>query len=268
MTTTKGKLNITTTAVDTEFPCINDKTHKWGKCKKHFKSGMIQGWNKFCFTGGIIDIQASLPGPAHIGGFWPAMWLMGNLARATYVASSDWVWPWSYDHCARDLQKKQLISACNPYPHYGLKNLEGRGAPEMDILEAMPGNAQMVPTTIWKPYFSTSLQVAPGLDTTTRPLKGGYPMNGAWYEGMEYGGNSSINVYFYGSRTEKSSEDYTYQTDALSANTQLSVDTWGSLRNYRVEWQLPESDPEGYGYVRWFFDDVQVGGWVGGSSKC
>ena len=178
--TSNGNLNITTTAADTEFPCINDKTHKWGKCTKHFKSGMIQGWNKFCFTGGIIEIKATLPGAAHIGGFWPAMWLMGNLARATYVASSDWVWPWSYDECARDLQKKQLISACNPYPHYGLANKEGRGAPEVDILEAMPGDAQMVPSNIWKPYFSTSLQVAPGLDTPTRPQKGGYPMTGSW----------------------------------------------------------------------------------------
>ena len=51
----------------------------------------------------------------------------------------------------------------------------------MDILEAMPGNAQMAPSNIWKPYFSTSLQVAPGLDTTTRPMKGGYPMTGSWY---------------------------------------------------------------------------------------
>jgi hypothetical protein len=75
---------------------------------------------------------------------------------------------------------------------------------------------------------------------------------------MEYGGNSSLNVYFYGSRTEKSSEEYTYQTDALSANTQLNPNLWGSMRRYRVEWLLPDSDPEGYGYVRWFFDDVKV----------
>ena len=44
---------------------------------------------------------------------WPAMWLLGNLARATYVGSSNNVWPWSYDTCSKTMQKQQLISACN-----------------------------------------------------------------------------------------------------------------------------------------------------------
>ena len=33
-----------------------------------------------------------LPGQAYIGGLWPAMWMMGNLARATYVGSSNNIW--------------------------------------------------------------------------------------------------------------------------------------------------------------------------------
>ena len=40
---------------------------------------MIQGWNKFCFTGGIIEMSAQLPGKWNIGGLWPAMWLLGML---------------------------------------------------------------------------------------------------------------------------------------------------------------------------------------------
>jgi hypothetical protein len=36
------------------------------------------------------------------------------------------------------------------------------GAPEIDILEAMPGKEVLLETTTEKPYFSASLQVAPG----------------------------------------------------------------------------------------------------------
>ncbi|CAN0327518.1 unnamed protein product, partial [Scytosiphon promiscuus] len=60
-----------------------------------------QTWDKFCFTGGIVEIRAKLPGRYDVGGLWPAMWLMGNLARATYTASSDFLWPWSYNECNR-----------------------------------------------------------------------------------------------------------------------------------------------------------------------
>lgn len=30
--------------------------------KRHFKSGMLQSWNKFCFTGGIIEVDVQFPG--------------------------------------------------------------------------------------------------------------------------------------------------------------------------------------------------------------
>ena len=73
---------------------------------------MYIGWNKFCFTGGIIEISAQLPGAHNYGGMWPALWLMGNLARATYVGSSENVWPWSSQTCSRKHQRGQLFSAC------------------------------------------------------------------------------------------------------------------------------------------------------------
>ena len=83
---------------------------------------MVQGWNKFCFVGGIVNVRAKLPGKYNIGGLWPAIWLMGNLARATYVGSSNNMWPWSYDTCSRKKQASQLISACNVVNHYDLKS--------------------------------------------------------------------------------------------------------------------------------------------------
>jgi beta-glucan synthesis-associated protein KRE6 len=44
-------------------------------------------WNKFCFTGGIIETSVSLPGSNNVVGLWPAVWTMGNLGRAGYGAS-------------------------------------------------------------------------------------------------------------------------------------------------------------------------------------
>lgn len=159
VTTRDGKLNITTIIQDISFPGQNDETGSIEKMTKNYQSGMIQGWNKFCFTGGIIDISAKLPGKAHVGGLWPAMWLLGNLARATYVGSSDNVWPWSYDTCQRDNQKQQHISKCNRVNHFDLHRHQGRGAPEIDILEAMPGKQKLINTPINRPYYSASLQV-------------------------------------------------------------------------------------------------------------
>ena len=54
-----------------------------------YRSGMIQTWNKFCFTGGYIEANVSLPGLSNVLGLWPAIWTMGNLGRAGYGASTD-----------------------------------------------------------------------------------------------------------------------------------------------------------------------------------
>lgn len=32
-------------------------------------------------------------------GLWPALWAMGNLGRAGHGASTDGMWPFSYDAC-------------------------------------------------------------------------------------------------------------------------------------------------------------------------
>jgi len=73
----------------------------------NYRSGMLQSWNKFCFTGGYIEVRPlrplvrlfvagepdpllillaqvsiSLPGVGDISGFWPGAWTIGNLARA------------------------------------------------------------------------------------------------------------------------------------------------------------------------------------------
>jgi hypothetical protein len=38
-------------------------------------------WNKFCFTGGLIETSVVLPGSNNVVGLWPAIWAMGNLGK-------------------------------------------------------------------------------------------------------------------------------------------------------------------------------------------
>lgn len=38
-------------------------------------------WNKFCFTGGLVESSITLPGYSNVVGLWPAVWAMGNLGE-------------------------------------------------------------------------------------------------------------------------------------------------------------------------------------------
>ncbi|KAI0002450.1 concanavalin A-like lectin/glucanase [Russula compacta] len=140
-----------------------------------YRSGMLQSWNKFCFTGGYIEVALTLPGPnEETRGYWPRVWTMGNLARAGYGATADGVWPYTqvflYDSCdvgtfpnqadpddfgpaaALDSSASQAnyeyrlpylsgqrLSACTcpGEDHPGPSSDKGRGAPEIDVLEAV-----------------------------------------------------------------------------------------------------------------------------------
>ncbi|CAD7059734.1 unnamed protein product, partial [Tilletia caries] len=92
--TTNGKLQITME----ELPNHN----------LNFRSGMLQSWNKFCYQGGYIEFAAVLPGGPTTKGYWPAAWMMGNLARPGYLGSTDGMWPYSYDSCDTGILPYQL----------------------------------------------------------------------------------------------------------------------------------------------------------------
>lgn len=92
---------------------------------------------------------------------------------------------------------------------------------------------------------------------------------------MEYGENTSMNLYFFGSRTSKANPEYSYQADALSGNTQLNENLWENFRKFKIEWKLPHvssgsessessssntDDTHKDGYVKWYFDDKLVYG--------
>jgi len=135
-----------------------------------YKSGMLQSWNKMCFTSGYIEVSATFPGPnSNTQGYWPGIWTMGNLGRPGYGATTDGLWPYSYNTCdvgtfpnqtypdksgppsalhteeGRQTYNFELswlpgqrLSACTcpGEDHPGPINTKGRGAPEIDVLEA------------------------------------------------------------------------------------------------------------------------------------
>ncbi|KAI1796200.1 beta-glucan synthesis-associated [Ganoderma leucocontextum] len=135
----------------------------------HYQGGMMSSWNKFCFTGGYIEANVTLPGVSNILGLWPAIWTMGNLGRAGYGATLEGMWPYTYDTCdigtvSNQTIDKQPVAAtvngdtghdgilsflpgqrlsrctCDGESHPGPKHSDGtfvgRAAPEIDIFEA------------------------------------------------------------------------------------------------------------------------------------
>jgi hypothetical protein len=138
---------------------------------KEYKSGMVQSWNKFCFTGGVVEFSAKMPGTSKVAGLWPAIWMMGNLGRATYVNSTENMWPFSTNVCDERTRDSQLINSCKDAERFpGMPAGRGRGAPEIDLLEVM-----MMDEYFENPILSTSLQVAPGVPTDERPQLGQEP---------------------------------------------------------------------------------------------
>ncbi|KAF9226685.1 glycoside hydrolase family 16 protein [Gyrodon lividus] len=147
------------------------------------------GENKFCFTGGYIEANVSLPGVNNIVGFWPAIWTLGNLGRAGYGASLEGMWPYTYDACdvgtvanqsisgkpvaateGGDSSKDgvlsylpgQRLSRCtcpgelHPGPRHSDGTFVGRAAPEIDMFEAQitgtPLVGQVSQSAQWAPF--------------------------------------------------------------------------------------------------------------------
>ncbi|KAI5952668.1 SKN1 [Candida jiufengensis] len=135
----------------------------------YYRSGMVQSWNKMCFTQGKLEFSAMLPGYGNISGLWPGLWSMGNLGRPGYLASTEGVWPYTYDTCDAGITPNQSspdgisylpgqrLNSCTcpgeSHPNPGV----GRGAPEIDALEGeihgvvgrVSQSLQIAPYDIW-----------------------------------------------------------------------------------------------------------------------
>lgn len=267
--TENGNLIITSEAKTTPFVGFNDTLGKNVLDSKNFKSAMMQTWNKFCFTGGIVEAEIQMPGKSDVAGLWPAFWLLGNLARHTYVGSTNHIWPWSSTACTPYSRNSQRLNGCLKAQHYGLASGVGRGAPEIDIFEVQAGGTKantgtFLKSPVGQPYLSASYQVAPG-QPNNRPGGGWWPGPGQWYEGLTGGVNTSLNIFFYGdyNHFRGDNEVKDYWSDAISFNHQLQEKHFETKHKYRVEWELPDEDEGHDGYIRWYIDDnfvLQVNG--------
>ncbi|KAF8630900.1 hypothetical protein AX17_005258 [Amanita inopinata Kibby_2008] len=149
----------------------------------NFKSGMLQSWNKLCFMTGYVEVAVSMPGSPNGPGLWPGAWTLGNLARAGFGATTEGMWPYSYDTCdlgtfpnqtssdgtpssaatggvnggPLSFLPGQRLSACTcpGSDHPGPSVSTGRGVPEIDILETQ------VDVSRFQGQVSQSLQIAP-----------------------------------------------------------------------------------------------------------
>lgn len=210
----------------------------------YYRSGMLQSWNKLCFTQGILEISANLPNYGRITGLWPGLWTMGNLARPGYLASSEGLWPYSYDSCDAGITPNQSspdgisylpgqrlnICTCDDedHPNQGV----GRGAPELDIIE---GEAD---TTLGVGIASQSMQVAP-FDIWYIPD----------YEFIEIYNltTTQMNTYCGGPFQQ-----------AVSAVSTLNV-TWyqfGEDAGYYQKYSLEYLNDNDDGYVTWYVGDT------------
>lgn len=92
------------------------------------------------------------------------------------------------------------------------------------------------------------------------------PKPGHWYEGLEYGNatTTSLNPFFYGVTLVHKPKAYTYQSDAISANTHINESFFEKQNKYRVEWE-PNTPGMNDGYIKWFVNDQFIYGINGDS---
>ena len=257
---------------------------------RRYTTSMLQGWNKFCFTEGVVEVKVKLPGRAAQPGLWPAAWIFGNLGRATFQETTDGLWPWSFDHCPGEADAEanqyprvnQRINKClgaDATAKYGLNPHQGRGATEIDLIEAMPGSwafdyqlkidagfCPPIPAHIYPavsphlPFVATSVQLGPGIavwaDERPREVWGGevancYPDDWQtdWYAELEPIGNaatygtaleSTLNLDFYG----EFFHGY-IRTDAISALSELPHASYEAFHTHSIDY---DAGADGYAY--------------------
>ncbi|KIM28936.1 glycoside hydrolase family 16 protein [Serendipita vermifera MAFF 305830] len=226
----------------------------------NFKSGMVQSWNKFCFTGGYIETAVSLPGTPDAPGFWPGVWTMGNLGRAGYGATTEGMWPYSYDSCDVGTFPNQTdrngnpasaatgnynhdgpisylpgqrLSACTcpGSDHPGPSTSNGRSAPEIDIIEAQ------IRLSVERGQASQSFQLAPFDD--------GYNYKNTTPETTIYDSTMTVQNTYKGGVWQQAASALTY------VKHENYVGTSGGYGTYGFEYNPSRGND---GYITWSVD--------------
>lgn len=227
----------------------------------NFRSGMLQSWNKFCFSGGYIEFSAILPGSPEEVGYWPGLWMQGNLGRPGYLATTDGMWPYSYNSCDSGILPNQSSIAspfyqeeatfrnngkrglswnpgmrtpsctCSGEDHPGPNTNVGRGVPELDVLEAQINTAKGVGEA------SQSLQTGP------------FSNKHKWDQSAASFGNDDITQF-------NSFRGNVYQ-ESVSAVTQIPTKafqkTSKTFTTFGCEFE-PDFSGSGKGKVTWYID--------------
>ena len=224
------------------------------RVSKPYTAALLSSWNKLCFTGGVFEVKMKLPAAAEAAQHRvvTSAKLLGNLARVDRPASRAGVWPWSYDACnaeAGDVlaDNPQRISACDPVPGPGLHPNQGRGAPEINLVEVDGTTA------------NASLRYAPGI-VADRPAVGVPPVadclaQGGWYCGLVYGNGWAVNAADYGFKGSTGKKKKQWYADALGASTAVPESAFSQGAVFRAEWE-----PGPGGYLEWYVDGVLVYG--------
>eukprot|EP00878_Enallax_costatus_P016697 GHUV01017520.1.p1 GENE.GHUV01017520.1~~GHUV01017520.1.p1 ORF type:complete len:582 (+),score=86.31 GHUV01017520.1:114-1748(+) len=245
VTVSGGALRLT--MVNESSEAIQNSVNGPVNVRMNKTSGMVQSWNKFCFTGGLVEFSIKLPGSADVSGLWGAAWLEGNLGRAGYLRSTAGRWPYSYDTCAGS--GRLAWSAADGQRVNRCTNSRGRGAPEIDVLEygifAPPGQTTPVPTfvhtmqmgPIAPPLTSFMLPDASGQIPGIR-IPGAVDPARATYLSPPYGVMNKPGFPRAGSDL----------TDTYSGLSKLGPQHFDSYHTYSVLWEPGE-------HIRWYLDD-------------
>ncbi|KAK0555810.1 hypothetical protein OC845_000067 [Tilletia horrida] len=239
---------------------------------KNYTGGMLNAWNAFCFTGGRVEVSIRLPGSPDVSGLWPAAWMMGNLGRAGYGASTDGMWPYSYDTCdvgtlanqtygpngtggpvaaettgvyvdqygpGLSYLPGQRLSRCtcsdstdHPGPRHSDGTWKARSAPELDIFEASAEDGG-------SGWNSMSLQLA--------PYDSGYNLTRLQYTTVWHPERGDkLNPY--------TGSPYQQAVSALIKTNQRAYERSGKeFAVYGVEYQAA-SELQDDGYITWLSD--------------
>ncbi|KAL3656711.1 hypothetical protein V7S43_018375 [Phytophthora oleae] len=164
----------------------------------------------------------------------------GDPRSLHFSASTNRMWPFSYDKCEPNIfnTSNQRIRACDSDPGYGLNPNQGRGAPEIDVLEGgglaissslqiapgMPDEYRMfAPNTSMGDYgscfYSYGCQT-PGANNVDVPTAYYQQKRGhkSWYQDLQYASNNEC--------TKKASSQQSYSTIAASLKAGLTQNSW------------------------------------------
>ena len=282
------------------------KLDKFQNHAVNFRSGMLNTWNQLCFKGGALEVSLSLPGPAGSPGLWPGIWTMGNLGRPGYKASTEGVWPYTYDECDAGITPNQSspdglshlpgqkLPACScpgeDHPSPGT----GRGAPEIDVIEASvdPTNRigvvtqsfQVAPFDVWYRPDYDQIQM-PDYQTTQintycggpfqQAISGTTLLNNNWYDGKQYqkyafeykpGGDDGQIAWFVGDQMTYLMSGKAIGPNGNIGRRQVSQEPMSIVLNLGISnaWTWIDWDHRSFpttlqiDYVRWYQDSDAV----------